>query len=120
MQLHLQFSGSFSLPLGYRHFVQSMLYDALRGDPVYSASLHDGGDIVQDRHFKLFTFSQLDGSYRVAGGQICFPNGAALEVRSIHEEFLLRLFRCFTPGRQLRLLLHPRCRAEGLLVAVLR
>ena len=103
MQLLLQLSGSFSLPLGYRHFVQSMLYDALRGDPAYSASLHNGGDMVQNRHFKLFTFSQLEGSYRIAGGQIRFPNGAALEIRSIHEEFLFLLFRYFTPGRQLRL-----------------
>ena len=103
MQLHLQLSGNFSLPLNYRHHIQSMLYHALRTDPAYSTSIHDGGNIAQNRHFKLFTFGQLEGKYRIADRQICFPEGAALEIRSIHDDLLLRLFRYFTPGQHLHL-----------------
>ena len=103
MQLHLQLSGSLSLPLNYRHYIQSMIYDALRADPDFSAALHDGGTEAEKRRFKLFTFGQLEGSYRIADRRILFPSGASLEIRSIHEEVLLRLFRCFTPGAMLRL-----------------
>lgn len=101
MQLHLQLSGSFALPLNYRHYIQSMIYDALRTDPDFSAALHDGG--TEKRRFKLFTFGQLGGSYRIADRRILFHSGASLEIRSIHEELLLRLFRRFTPGTALRL-----------------
>ena len=103
MQLHLQLSGSLSLPLNYRHYIQSMIYDALRDDPDFSATVHDVGEEAEKRRFKLFTFGQLEGSYRVADRRILFRSGASLEIRSIHEELLLRLFRRFTPGTALRL-----------------
>ena len=100
MQLHLQLSGSLCLPLAYRHYVQSMLYDALRADPEYAAALHDG---AAGRQYKLFTFGQLQGKYTVADRQITFPQGAFLEIRGIHEELLLRLLRHFRVGTPVRL-----------------
>ena len=103
MQLRFQLSGSISLPLSYRHYIQSMIYDALRTDPDYAAALHDSGATAQNRCYKLFTFGQLEGFYRIADRRILFPQGAALEIRSIHEELLLRLFHRFAPGTQLRL-----------------
>ena len=103
MQLHLELSGSISLPLSYRHYIQSMFYDILRTDPDYATALHDGGDDEQNRRFKLFTFGQLEGSYRIADRRILFPQGAKLEIRSIHDKLLLLLFRSLTTGTQLRL-----------------
>lgn len=103
MQLHLQLSGSLSLPLNYRHYIQSMIYDALRSDQDFSSALHDKGTEAEKRRFKLFTFGQLEGSYRIADRRILFSSGASLEIRSIHEDLLFRLFRCFTPGTTLRL-----------------
>lgn len=103
MQLRFQLNGNISLPLSYRHYIQSMIYDALRSDPDYATDLHDNGITAQNRHYKLFTFGQLEGFYRIADRRILFPHGAALEIRSAHEELLLRLFRRITPGTRLRL-----------------
>lgn len=115
MQLHLQLTGSFSLPLNYRHYVQSMIYDTLRSDPEYAAALHAGSDPAQSRRFKFFTFSQLEGSYRIADHRIHFSDGANLEIRSIHEELLMKLLRSLTPGRQLRLGSATPCVAQATL-----
>lgn len=102
MQLQIQFSGGLCLPLAYRHYVQSMLYDALRADPHYAASLHDGAPGI-GRPYKLFTFGQLRGKYTVEDWQIRFPQGASLEIRSVHDDLLLRLLRQFSPGSRMRL-----------------
>jgi len=103
MQLHLQFSGAIRLPMAHRYYIQSMIYDALRWDPVYSAALHDKGSMPDRRNFKLFTFSELEGSYTIEGAHILFPKGARLEIRSIYEEFIWRLFRSFVVGSQIRI-----------------
>ena len=103
MQLYLELSGSISLPLSYRHYIQSMIYDTLRADPDYSTALHDSGVEVQKRRFKFFTFGQLEGNYRIVDRRILFSGGATLEIRSIHDELLLLLFRRLTPGSCLRL-----------------
>lgn len=103
MQLYLRFSGAIRLPMAHRHHIQSMIYDALRADPVYSAAMHNNGSTAAGRHFKLFTFGQLEGSYTTEGTHILFPKGARLEIRSIHDDFLWRLFRVFIVGSQIRI-----------------
>lgn len=102
MQLQLTFSGSLRLPMSYRHQVQSMLYHALDGC-TYGEALHDGRRGSDGRQFKLFTFGQLEGSYRLQEDRILFPEGAMLEVRSADEELLRRLFRHFIIGNQVRI-----------------
>jgi CRISPR-associated endoribonuclease Cas6 len=101
MQLHLSFSGSIILPIAHRHYLQSMIYNALKSDPVYAAALHDSAS--SGRAYKLFTFGQLEGRYTVEGQWICFPQGATLEIRSVHGELLWRLFQAFHTGTSLRL-----------------
>lgn len=103
MQLHLRFSGSIRLSMAHRHFIQSLIYHALESDPAYSAALHNGSEDAVGRQFKLFTFGQLEGSYTIEGQHIHFPQGAGLEIRSIHEDLLFRLFRAFTVGSQIRI-----------------
>lgn len=104
MQLHLEFyAPGLCLPLAYRQFVQGMIYQALRDDPVYSAAVHDGGEVAQKRRFKLFTFGQLEGKYTVRDRQIQFSGPVSLEIRSIREAFLMRLFRAFRVGNRVRL-----------------
>lgn len=103
MQLHVFFCGRMDLPMAYRHSIQSMLYDALGADPAYAAALHDGGESPEGRQFKLFTFGQLEGSYRANAGRILFPRGAGLEIRSISDELLWRLFRRLVIGSEVRI-----------------
>lgn len=93
MQLHLQFQcEALCLPVAYRHYVQSMLYSALRRLPGYDR-VHDSAD-----RFKLFTFGQLKGAYTLAGREILFHNQVSLEVRSADDAMLVGLFSLFSEG----------------------
>ena len=92
MQLHLQFQcKNLILPVAYRHYVQSMLYGALRQLPGYDR-IHDTDT------FKLFTFGQLEGKYRITNREILFPEGARLEVRSADDTLPMALFSLFSEG----------------------
>ncbi len=104
MQLHLELYGDdLRLPLAYRPLIQGMIYNALRDETTYSAQLHDQGEPFLGRQFKLFTFGQLEGKYVINGGMIHFPEGARLELRSVRDELLLRLFAAFSVGQWVRL-----------------
>ena len=98
MQLHLQFQCEhLCLPAAYRHYVQSMLYNALRLLPGYDR-VHDSGDA-----FKLFTFGQLEGTYTLCNREILFQNGVSLEVRSTDNAMLMGLFSLFVAGSRWQL-----------------
>lgn len=102
MQLRLGFEcATLCLPVAYRHFVQSMIYSALRANPELATALHDG--VGGGRQFKLFTFGQLEGKYAVRDKQICFSGPVGLEIRSVHETMMLRLLRSFRVGSRVRL-----------------
>lgn len=103
MQLYVYFTGRIDLPMAHRHYLQSMLYHQLASDPEYAAELHDGGESPEGRQFKLFTFGQLQGTYSTDGGRILFSQGAGLEIRSISDELLWRLFRKLVIGSQVRI-----------------
>ena len=92
MQLSLMFSGSsFALPINYRPLIHGLIYRALSADSVYSTKLHSANQNEgQNRAFKGFTFSSLQGAYTVDGRNIWFHNNATLEIRSWDEK-LIRL-----------------------------
>ena len=49
-----------SLPINYNYFLASAIYRFLReSDPEYADFLHQEGYELENRRFKLFTFSQL-------------------------------------------------------------
>lgn len=99
MQLILELHApQLCLPLAYRHYIQSMIYNTLRQDPGYSAGLHDSAS-----RFKLFTFGQLEGAYSIRDKQIFFKDRVSLEIRSVHDDLLLRLFYAFSQGSTVRL-----------------
>ena len=48
------------LPINYNYFLASAIYGFLReSDPEYADFLHQDGYELENRRFKLFTFSQL-------------------------------------------------------------
>lgn len=73
---------SFVLPLHYNHMIQSALYKLL--DPGFATFLHEEGYVHGNRRFKLFTFSQLQGEYRLLRDEkkIRFFNPVSLTVCS--------------------------------------
>lgn len=70
------------LPLHYNHLIQAALYKLL--DPDFATFLHEEGYIHGKRHFKLFTFSQLQGKCRIMRDEkrIRFFNPVSLTVCS--------------------------------------
>ena len=104
MQLYIEFSAkNLCLPIAYRHFVQGMIYDALRADPIFSAAVHNGTLSPEQRTFKFFTFGQLEGPFTVEEKQIHFHDRVSLEIRSINTQLMLLLLNAFPAGKALRL-----------------
>ena len=80
----------FHLPINYNYFLTSVIYQFLReSDPEYAHFLHQDGYELENRRFKLFTFSQLMAKQReIRGEQIHFRSPLTWYVSSSQEQFL--------------------------------
>lgn len=77
------------LPINYNYFLSGVIYQFLReSDPEYAQFLHQDGYEVENRHFKLFTFSQLMAKRKIQGNQIYFRSPLTWYVSSSQEPFL--------------------------------
>ena len=78
------------LPINYNYFLASAIYRFLReSDPEYADFLHQDGYELENRRFKLFTFSQLMAKQReIRGEQIHFRSPLTWYVSSSQEPFL--------------------------------
>lgn len=74
-----------SLPLAYNALVQGALYENWRET---FPELHDEGYSDGAHRFRMFTFSPLQGRYRVHEKQIYFSGAIRLEVRSPASELI--------------------------------
>lgn len=61
--LKLECSNRIELPLQYNHIVQAFIYNNIDKD--LAIFLHDEGYILNNRTFKLFTFSKIFGDYTI-------------------------------------------------------
>lgn len=79
-----------TIPINYNHWLSSTIYHFLaRSDGEYAHFLHNDGYIVEKKHFKLFTFSQLMARQRRVQGQtIHFGSTLVWYVSSPIERFL--------------------------------
>jgi len=78
------------LPINYNYFLTGVIYQFLKeSDPEYAHFLHQDGYELENRRFKLFTFSQLMAKRReVRGEQIHFRSPLTWCVSSSQEPFL--------------------------------
>ena len=78
------------LPINYNYFLTGVIYQFLReSDPEYANFLHQDGYELENRRFKLFTFSQLMAKRReIRGNQIHFRSPLTWYVSSSQEPFL--------------------------------
>ena len=79
-----------TIPINYNHWLSATIYHFLaRADGEYAAFLHNDGYIVEKKHFKLFTFSQLMARQRRIDNQhIHFGSTLLWYVSSPVERFL--------------------------------
>lgn len=76
-----------SLPISYHHIIQSIIYRNLESAYGYSEYVHDKGQFLGKRNYKMFTFSSLRGKYRIEGKQLVFYDRVSFEVSS--NDFLM-------------------------------
>ena len=78
------------LPINSNHFLTGVIYQFLQeSDPEYADFLHQEGYELENRRFKLFTFSQLMAKRReIRGGQIHFRSPVTWYVSSSQRPFL--------------------------------
>ena len=93
-------SPALCLPLAYQSIVQGALYAQWRDT---FPMLHDEGYQDGNHAFRLFTFSPLQGRYRVEGKSILFTGPVSLEVRSPAPELIAALSDSLTQSGIIRL-----------------
>ena len=89
--IELQKIDQFSLPINYNYLLQSMIYDLLKNKENLSSQLHETGYQIEDKHFKLFTFSLLRGQYKIHGKRIEFLDKVRFEIRTVDKTILLTI-----------------------------
>ncbi|WAM31308.1 CRISPR-associated endoribonuclease Cas6 [Caldicellulosiruptor naganoensis] len=81
------------LPIHYNYFVQAMIYNVIE-DKIYTTFLHDKGYEVDLKNFKLFSFSRLEGPFKIIGEgsdkKIVFDKRLSLVVSSPIEDFITK------------------------------
>jgi len=81
------------LPIHYNYFVQSMIYNTI-DDKIYATFLHDKGYEVDLKNFKLFSFSRLEGPFKIVGNdsnkKIIFDKKVSLIISSPVEDFITK------------------------------
>ena len=79
-----------TLPINYNHLLVGVIYRFLaESNPEYADFLHEEGYPVDEKRFKLFTFSQLMAERRnIAGEQLHFKSTLTWLVSSPVEQFL--------------------------------
>ena len=82
---------SLRLPIQYNYIIQGKIYKHLGHE--YSRQLHDEGYPYQNRNFKLFTFSRLNGKFTQnrESNEILFFPPVALIISSPIERFAYEL-----------------------------
>ncbi len=88
------------LPLNYQYPISAWIYNVLgRADPKYADWLHIHGHKIDNKHFKLFTFSQLfPGKYERLNDRLKILNTESFLYISFHidkslENFIIGLFQ---------------------------
>lgn len=86
LRITLSFQNQLTLPTGYNHILQGFLYHNL--SQALATKLHEEGYVYQDKVFRNVTFSNLQGTYRIAQGQITFFDKVSLHLSSPNTEVL--------------------------------
>ncbi|WP_048602193.1 CRISPR-associated endoribonuclease Cas6 [Rubeoparvulum massiliense] len=96
--------GQLTLPIHYHEIVQGFFYRSIQ-DFDLAHFLHEIGFVYEKRVYKLFTFSRLEGSYRILKKekQIQFLERVELSISCVVNELIEDLSNRFVLGQNLQL-----------------
>ncbi|SHF05270.1 MULTISPECIES: CRISPR-associated endoribonuclease Cas6 [Caloramator] len=88
VELNLEFD-ELNLPIHYNHIMQAVILKWIN-DEKYAQFIHDKGYEFNNRRYKLYTFSRLEGKFRLdnKNKRIIFQDSAKLLISSVDDEFL--------------------------------
>lgn len=90
MKIELNFEfDELNLPIHYNHILQAVILKWIN-DENYAEFIHDKGYEFNNRRYKLYTFSRLEGKYNLdrQNKRIIYKDGARLFISSVDDEFL--------------------------------
>ncbi|PNT91006.1 CRISPR-associated endoribonuclease Cas6 [Clostridium thermosuccinogenes] len=105
IKLTLDSIGKQTIDLNYNYALSSMIYNLIReSDSKYSTFLHEKGYEINNKHYKLFTFSQLKPEkYEINGSCMSIQGKVVLYITSPMKEFILSLVKTVTGYPEIRI-----------------
>lgn len=82
------------IPYEYHGFLQGVIYHAL--NPKNATFFHDEGFSINNRIYKMFVFSELNGKYKPTKEGLIFQEAACFYISSISSEFMNQLYLHFS------------------------
>ncbi|MBD3184934.1 CRISPR-associated endoribonuclease Cas6 [Candidatus Poribacteria bacterium] len=89
IEISLDSEGEIRLPIHYNSVIQGMIYNNI--SPELARYLHDTGFTYGKRSFKMFTFSNINGRYRLTNSDIIFSPPIKLVISSPMDDFIQQL-----------------------------
>lgn len=77
------------LPMDYHHILQSAIYAKLKDTPY--KNLHEAGAVYENRTIKTFTFSEIQGKYKISDRNIIFTDEISFWITSPDKDLLFTL-----------------------------
>ena len=90
LKIIIHLDNSLTIPISYHHLLQAIIYK-LMGDSNGLSALHDSGKQFGKRTYKLFTFSLIEGKYRIQDKKITFFDIISFEVRSFDDVLIKQI-----------------------------
>ncbi len=78
-----------AIPIQYNHIIQAMIFSWIK-DEEYNKFIHNKGYQVDKKTYKLFTFSRINGLYKLdrEHNRINFLKDMSLIISSVSDEFM--------------------------------
>jgi CRISPR-associated endoribonuclease Cas6 len=92
----LKLPNPLTLPVNYNHALQGVIYQLLSTDSVLSDKVHNLGAEHNNRKYKLFTFSNLNGKKIIENKLITFYDTVSFALRSVDKYFIATIISALT------------------------
>ncbi len=78
-----------TIPIQYNHYLQAIILSWIKNKE-YNTFIHDKGYQLEDKKYKLFTFSRINGLYKLdkEKGTITFTKDISVTISSMSDEFM--------------------------------
>lgn len=89
VEIYFNLDGPVSIPIQYNHIIQAIIYSFI-SDEKFKDFIHSKGYKFKERSYKLFTFSKINGKFRLDKNnhKITFYEDMRITISSAANEFM--------------------------------